>query len=378
MDALSLLAGDAPTFLREVWASHVHVHRSEPEPLVALLSLEDVDRLVTSSGIRTPALRVVRDGRVLPQASYTRHATLAGQAVTGLVDGRKALALFGDGATIVLQGLHRYWPPLAELTRGLELALGHPCQVNAYLTPPRAQGFARHGDSHDVFVFQTSGRKRWTIGPDGDEQQLDLVPGMSAYLPTGTLHAARSESDASLHVTVGINRTTWRDLLTRACASLLEGSEYDEPLPAGYLAEPELLEKELADRLSRLQQRVAELDAFSLTRQRVESFLTGRPSSLAGLLVDVARLGSLEPGTVLRRRGAVLSLVEDGDRLRVLLGDRELRVPLRLAPSLAFVRDAAELRPADLPGLTEADALVLARRLVREGVLGFAPAEATS
>jgi ribosomal protein L16 Arg81 hydroxylase len=77
------------------------------------------------------------------------------------VDGRKVLGLFADGATVVLQGLHRYWPPLTELVRGLELALGHPCQANAYLTPPGSQGFAVHSDSHDVFVFQTAGTKQW-------------------------------------------------------------------------------------------------------------------------------------------------------------------------------------------------------------------------
>ena len=259
MDALSLLAGDARTFRTEVWASRVHAHRTDPSALTGLLSLEDVDRLVTGSGIRTPALRIVRDGEVLPAASYTRQATLAGQPVTGLVDGRKALSLFGDGATIVLQGLHRYWPPLAELTRSLELELGHPCQVNAYLTPPDAQGFAKHADTHDVFVFQTAGHKLWRIGPDDDELELDLVPGMSAYLPTGTLHAARSESTTSLHVTVGINRTTWRDLLSRASSTVLADAGFDEPLPAGYLAEPELLEKVLTDRLAAFRQRVAEL-----------------------------------------------------------------------------------------------------------------------
>jgi mannose-6-phosphate isomerase-like protein (cupin superfamily) len=373
MDALSLLAGDARAFRTEVWASRVHVHRADPAALTALLSLEDVDRLVTGSGIRTPALRIVRDGEVLPAASYTRHATLAGQPVTGLVDGRKALSLFAGGATIVLQGLHRYWPPLAELVRSLEPELGHPCQVNAYLTPPEAQGFAQHADTHDVFVFQTFGHKLWRIGPDDDERELDLVPGLSAYLPTGTLHAARSESTTSLHVTVGVNRTTWRDLLTRASSTVLADAGFDEPLPAGYLAEPELLEKALADRLAAFQQGVAELDAATLTDQRVESFLTTRPPSLAGALTDLARIAEVAATTCLFRRGPVRSVAEEGGRLRVLLGDRELRMPLRLGPALAHVQGAATLRPADLPGLTEADAVVLARRLVREGLLGICP-----
>src|ERR687889_1536081 len=174
LDVLDLLSGDSQAFREKVWGSRVHLHHTDPAALVGHLSLDDADRLLTASALRTPTVRVVEDGSVLPSSAYTRSATLAGAALSGLVDGRKVLALFGEGATVVLQGLHRYWPPLTELVRGLELALGHPCQANAYLTPPGSQGFARHSDTHDVFVFQTHGRKQWTIvdrgaGQDGND-----------------------------------------------------------------------------------------------------------------------------------------------------------------------------------------------------------------
>ncbi|MCW2844785.1 MAG: cupin, partial [Nocardioides sp.] len=141
----------------------MHLHRADPEDLVGLLSMDDADTLLTSSAIRIPSIRIAQDGSVLPEASYTRTATLAGKPLGGLVDARKALALFDGGATIVFQGLHRYWPPLTRLIAELELELGHPCQANAYLTPPGAQGFAVHSDSHDVFVFQTAGSKQWEV-----------------------------------------------------------------------------------------------------------------------------------------------------------------------------------------------------------------------
>lgn len=381
MEALTLLAGDARTFVTEVWASRVHVHQGSPDALASLLTLDDVDHLLTSSGIRTPAVRVVRDGTVVPPTTYTRRATLAGQPVTGLVDGRAVLDLFADGATLVLQGLHRSWPPLTELTRSLELALGHPCQVNAYLTPPAAQGFALHRDTHDVFVVQTAGHKRWTLGEEGDQAQLDLLPGMSVYLPTGTPHAARSESDTSLHVTVGINRVTWRELLTRVTAQVLRDASYDEPIPAGYLAEPEVLEKALTDRLTALRGAMADLDPADLTRQRFETFLTTRRPTLAGSLADLTRLTGIHAETRLRRRSPALAVLPDdgpatedgGDdgRLRVLTGDRELRMPARLRPAMEHLCLSLVVTPAELPGLTPADALVLTRRLVREGVLGI-------
>jgi ribosomal protein L16 Arg81 hydroxylase len=70
---------------------------------------------------------------------------------------------FYAGATIVLQSLHRFWPPLARLSRDLELALTHPVQVNAYVTPPASRGLGVHHDTHDVFVLQVHGRKHWDV-----------------------------------------------------------------------------------------------------------------------------------------------------------------------------------------------------------------------
>ena len=184
--ALDLLSGDAQAFREKVWASHVHLHHTDPEDLVGLLSLDDVDHLLTEVALRAPALRLAKDGAVLPESRFTRSATMAGRPLTGLVDGRKVLAELDAGATVVLQGLHRYWPPLTELVRRLELELGHPCQANAYLTPPAAQGFARHSDTHDVFVFQTHGRKQWeVVEGDGAEQsvrEIVLEPGLCARL----------------------------------------------------------------------------------------------------------------------------------------------------------------------------------------------------
>jgi lysine-specific demethylase/histidyl-hydroxylase NO66 len=348
----------------------VHLHRTDPQELVDLLSLDDADRLLTSSAIRTPSIRIARDGAVLPESSYTRGATLAGKPLTGLVDPRKALELFDDGATIVFQGLHRYWPPLTDLVAELELELGHPCQANAYLTPPGSQGFAVHSDSHDVFVFQTAGAKLWEVHtPDGVEEVL-LEPGLSMYLPTGTPHAARSQESVSLHVTLGINQLTWRGLVERTVQGLLAEVD-DQHLPAGYLDDPAGLSDELARRLTGLADGLRGLDAREAVRAEVRRFLTARPPRLAGGLRDVLAARDLDDTTLLRRRpGHPCVLVDRGERLDVLLGDRSVDVPAWLRPALEEVRARTDLRPGDLAGhLDPQSRLVLCRRLVREGLL---------
>jgi mannose-6-phosphate isomerase-like protein (cupin superfamily) len=311
----------------------------------------------------------VRDGTLLPEKGYTRGATLAGRQLTGLVDGRTAVEAFRNGATVVFQGLHRSFPPLVDLISELELELGHPCQANAYLTPPGSQGFAVHSDTHDVFVLQTAGTKQWELHPpEGDEEPL-LEPGHVMYLPTGTPHAARAQDTVSLHITIGINQLTWRGLLRRTLADAI-AQEPDRHLPAGYLDDPGQLSEGLADRLVALAERLRSVDSEAAARQEVRRFLTSRPPRLEGSLVDGLALDAIEDDTLLRRRpGHPCVLVEkDQERLEVLLGDRVLEVPARIRPALEEVRRRPELRPRDLP-LDERSRLVLARRLVREGLL---------
>ena len=102
----------------------------------------------------------------------------------------------------------------------------------------------------------------------------------------------------------------------------------------------------------------------------VPSTLHALGDSGAGALLDREALArGLSADTVLRRRvGHPCEVVPDGDSLRLLLGDRVLRVPARLREAVDVVASAPRLAPRDLP-LDPESALVLCRRLVREGLL---------
>lgn len=353
----------------------MHHHRVDPEELAGYFSLDDADRVLTANATRTPSIRLVREGSLLPEVEYTRGATLAGRQLTGLVDGRKAVEAFQAGATVVFQGLHRSFPPLVDLIARLELELGHPCQANAYLTPPGSRGFALHADTHDVFVLQTAGSKQWELRSSLDSDEVEeplLEPGHVMYLPTGTLHAARARETVSLHITIGINQLTWRGLLRRAVADAV-AEEPDQHLPAGYVSDPTVLGDLVADRMTALADRIRRADAHDVAWQEVRRFLTSRPPRLEGALVDGLLLDEVDSETLLRRRPGhpcVLAPAVSGsaERIEVLLGDRTLEVPAWLAPALTEVARRQEFRPRELP-LDEQSSVVLAKRLVREGLL---------
>jgi len=197
--------------------------------------------LLSERALRTPFVRLAKEGDVLPAMRFTASGGFGAQ-VADQVDSAMVLREFAAGATIVLQGLHRSWPPLRAFTRRLAAELGHPAQVNAYITPESARGFDAHYDVHDVFVLQVSGEKHWSVHapvrehprPDEAWSQrraavesrarekpvIDVVlrPGDALYLPSGWLHSAVARSGPSIHLTVGVAALTGADVIRELVA----------------------------------------------------------------------------------------------------------------------------------------------------------------
>jgi bifunctional lysine-specific demethylase and histidyl-hydroxylase NO66 len=376
-DALARCVGDPGRFVAEHWGrSPLYRPGADAGGFGDLFSLADVDHILSETTPRYPAFRLVRDGRQLDRRAYTRPGRVGGQPVDDLADPRRVFELFWGGATIVLQSLHRFWPPLARFGRHLELALTHPVQVNAYITPPASQGLGVHHDTHDVFVLQVHGRKRWDVhDPDGRASGrllgAELTPGDCLYIPQRFPHAARTAETASVHLTVGVVPTTWGEVARRAVTSAVEGALSGEPLPAGYAADPATLVAGMAEQLAEVRRRLDKLDPAAIAEAAADRFWSSQPPLLAGQLQELLALEEIGDDTVVRRRpGAVCRLRQREDRLEVLLGDRTLRMPARLTPAMRVIQSSRRLAVGDLARyLDPPSRLVLVRRLVREGLL---------
>jgi bifunctional lysine-specific demethylase and histidyl-hydroxylase NO66 len=225
-----LVAVDRGQFASRYWGQEPLLSPAADLPggITELLDANAIDELVSMRGLRTPFLRVAKNGTTLADKAFTAPGGV-GAGIADQVSDDRLTQLFADGSTLVLQALHRVWPPILEFCQGLAAELGHPVQANAYVTPPQNQGFSAHYDVHDVFVVQLEGEKRWQIhrpvlaSPLRDQPWNDrrtdvekrsaeaplmetlLKPGDCLYLPRGHLHAATALGGVSTHLTLGIH-----------------------------------------------------------------------------------------------------------------------------------------------------------------------------
>ena len=160
----------------------------------------------------------------------------ARRSFSGSAQVERVAAQFERGATIVLQALQLQHPPLAEFCRELERELGHPVQANAYYTPRRARRASRCTTTRTTSSASRS-RARSAgsctrpslelplknqkyspeLGEPGEPvMDVTMRAGDTLYLPRGWLHQAMTSDTASLHLTVGINVTTWLDAVRAA------------------------------------------------------------------------------------------------------------------------------------------------------------------
>lgn len=366
-----------------------------PGGFTDLLGVDDVDSIVAERGLRSPFFRLVKDGT--PVKGATKQAVAGSTTISDLADPEAVRQLHADGATLVLQSLHRIWPPVVEFCRELAAELGHQTQCNAYVTPAgNAQGFAYHHDTHDVFVLQVAGRKRWQVhepvvtlptrsqgrsGSDlvapGQSALIDteLAPGDALYLPRGYVHAAQTTDSSSVHLTVGVLATTWYDVLRDVTTLAAEELTYRHALPVAPLDvladDPELA----AGVLQQAAAWLAALPAEQVRTMLVKRLRKAQVPEPLGMLAQAAAAATCDVTTTTRpRRGLrpTIDVDEVADRVRVVLPGKTIELPASTADALRQVLSSTTT-VADLAVAgTEVDAagaVVLVRRLIHEGAL---------
>lgn len=363
-----------------------------------LFSVGAVDELVSRRGVRTPFIRMAQEGTVLAASAYTASGGF-GAEIADQVSSDKVLAEFAGGATIVLQGLHRLWPPIIDFTRALVDDLGHPAQVNAYVTPPSSQGFDPHYDTHDVFVLQISGEKHWRIHRPvlvdplrtqpweqhraavartaTHEPVIDAVlrPGDVLYLPRGWIHSATALGETSVHLTVGMSAYTRADIVDALVGGVGGNAALRTSLPLGVdLRDPEALAPIVEQTVQALIETLQQTDASrpaAILSARFDAETRAEPLAP---LATLEALAALDASTTVRWRGSLPVRIETvEDRVRIVARTKTLSLPAEAEPAVRRLATGDPVTAGELPGVDAESAAVVVRRLVREGFV-VAPA----
>ena len=330
-----------------------------------LLDADAVDELVSERGLRTPFLRVARDGTTLGDATFTAPGGV-GATIADQVSDDSLVRLFAEGATMVLQALHRVWPPVVTFCQRLAADLGHPVQANAYVTPPQNQGFSNHYDVHDVFVLQISGEKRWVIHEPvhpaplrhqpwtdrrrsvekraAEEPVIDTVlrPGDSLYLPRGFLHAATALGGVSTHLTLGVHSWTRyglaEQLVQLALRAVAEDPEARASLPVGVdLSDPSDLAEDLEVIRGRLIDVLRDADASALASALAPLARSAQRAAPIGPLHQLQAADELTDRTPVLVRPYLAGSVKDRTDGGLTVSSRAGQVSIPAAEREAFL-----------------------------------------
>ncbi|MEZ4736552.1 MAG: cupin domain-containing protein [Caldilineaceae bacterium] len=376
-------------FLLDYWEQQpLVVRRDAPTYYHDLLTMADVDYALTNMALRFPDFRVIKYDENIEPESYIKTVESRMEPITDVIDIDQVMNLYGEGATIILHAMQRYWQPLAAFCAGLSKSFSAHTKANVYLTPPHTQGYTTHWDNHDVMVLQLAGRKQWRIYgspeelPDEEERyftdkqlgaplyDLVLEAGDFIYIPRGFIHEAFTEDDTSLHITVTLDYLQWRHLLQELLAISDRERLLREALPAGFAATEDLpAEAEIHfDRLlAIMQQKLPQ--AFA---NLAEAFVSSRQPFRDRGLLDMNNVEQIDLATIVQvRPNAFWRLKVDAETATlVTTANKQLSLPAFTEDSLRFALTATPFAVGDLAGpLDDGSKLVLVKRLIREGLL---------
>lgn len=323
LDALAeILAPIAPgEFFNSHWGVNVLHVRGASGRFRHLMPWSRLSEILRRHRLGFPRLRLVRDGKPLPVASYLRHVSGSRQKITiPRIKSSELTRQLREGATLVLDAVDELSEPVEELAVKLELLFREHVQVNMYAGWQTSRGFDLHWDDHDVFILQVAGRKRWSVY--GETRRAPLVSdvekaarpagepvwaatledGDLLYIPRGWWHVAEPLAEPTLHLTVGVHNRTGLDLLRWLSERVRASEAFRRDLPRMSSTE------ERAAHLKRLREELFEafddtllerfyddMDSRADARARVELPFDATPRQEPASLVARVRLLAPRP-----------------------------------------------------------------------------------
>lgn len=302
------------------------------------------------------------------------------------------------GTTLILDNADSYTPALGRFCDTLSYQYATPVRANAYGSFPGVQAFSNHYDTHDFFILQVEGKKRWTVFDRTVESPLYfakshgveppatppvmetvLEEGDVLYVPKGFWHYAVSTEEPSLHLTLAVFVRTGIDFLNWLVGELREDVRFRRELPLTRATgrdsdAPHPYATPVADIVRNLH----EVLAKSGLATRFEAYMAAHLLHRRWFRfpTDFMEPDALAAATVFARVG-VTPLVRVGDKVTIAFHGKVLELDRRFAPAVEAifaephgVVDLVELQKAT--GCSQDEIFRIATSFCREGLLDLA------
>lgn len=332
------------------------------------LSLDELSRFLCRRNLHAGEVSLICDGAILDASTVEMTDSYApGQRAIDL--DRMITMAFQKQCSLVINNGGIYFDGLSRLTEHLSKELHSIAHANVYITPKGARGFKVHWDTHDVFAIQLHGTKRWylyeprTVLPFPDEpspilDEASLTPyampnvemreGDVLYVPRGVIHRAEALAEASIHITIGLQRPLLSDWLRR------ESMDRQRHELARMAIDPRLFEddgevwgamKAIIDKMGSCNEESLVASLNSCLAELRERRVKRVSSEWLNLFLE---LGSLRDGQAIRVLYRKEDLIEAEGELRITFGYRRLRLPTRFCQVAYHAAGAERLTVKDL------------------------------
>ena len=334
-------------------------------------------RLVTPDGFLDSERYLTKEGRINLNLVYS---------------------LYADGHSIQMVKLNKIWNPINKMCFNFRKITSHNFNVNMYLTPKNSVAFTPHTDTHDVFILQIAGSKKWEIydspyetpliehkalspiNPNklSGKKDITLNAGDLLYIPKGVPHNAYTTPDeSSLHLTVGMYPVQWLDLVREFMLSEASNRvELRKALPFGYLRNQSSL-PEIKEKLQSIILDTKVNGTFEAVIDKLENDLRIIQTPIAdGHFSSLDKIHDIKLSSKLIKRAniscRVVDIPEDPNFCRLIFNGNSIRGPQKIKNAFEFLaKIEGAFTPDSIPLENKKHRLTLCKKFIRGGLLSI-------
>ncbi len=371
-------------FFENYWEqNYIHVQK-ENHSYEDLITIDQLDDFLSLQNLKPEGLRLAKNGEQIPEKEWTKTYTILDGVKNITVAPELVLRHYNDGATIIISFADMMIPALGRINKCIEHELGIKSQANVYITPPNAQGFSKHYDTHDIFLLQIKGPKTWRMYHSGEElptsvnsfkkepkllEEINIETGDLLYMPRGVVHEAFSSDVATIHVNFSI-KPRYGFHLIEELAKLAEENDtfFRKTIPNRYTSTNKREEyiKLFNEHLTNL---INQFPTESLLQTQQNLFIEKQALDLKGRLSNIIEAERLTLTTqVARYSGVEYQVTKDENGIVINFGNQKISIPKLIDPNV-FLQDEPFLIK-EIKGLvTESQKLSLAKTLIQSGYI---------